>query len=832
MDAGLARREPVWKPNAGVSDAILARLEVHSLVDLFEAVRALHALIAEDGESPHRLWALSRAYANLGQECQWHLNTDYAVFYARSLLYAQRLKVKAKDWAVAYLAQSYSWLMSGYPMRADSPLKELERRMVAHRDTGQPEKDWAGLARLLRACIAYDTQAMDRAMREGGGLAQLAALWRIRSVEFIDLPRHAYDVFEQTRAVSPYSLRNAYPIYALMDPRNGYVFTRQVPAYFGAAMAERLRTIDGLAPGVARVLDGAEEASLSFSELAQVADELTKPGPAEQGAGGAQPAPGPAEFSHAVLGRLIRQANTLHLFYLVYNLQTQLGQDAGELVDAVGPLIEGEPLAPLIAAFDAPKGRATEHAVAMLARFEPTDLNPYHLYPLANQLPYGRPFANGKDLDWWINQVRLMNAKESGYWLSDVRWIHPLRPNSRREVARLMRPVDPHHPARVTIEIQTTGYNRAQVLRLGERYGQHPTVAIAMRNRLTYLQALEPARDYAQIAADAIPLNQTLIPLARLELRLGNVDAWQAAMEKVLMLPQSGLQTASINRVIAATLMNDGRYEAALPFARTAAESNALWALRVYMTCLTGLERFDQAAAVARKAEAGYGRNQVMHWEVWSGRADPQSAVRFLDERTLEPGMPEWQRAVIRTNNRVAAGAFEQAFGVLEQPGDQPLSPRELLMGVCLAQHLGNAARRDAYLDRLTNLPADQGFPMRFSLLAPLLKDGLAEGGSDEQGLEAWAQEHDPERMVTNMYVLWFRAASGQWDQVKEPMMLRAANADFDTDWVLWLRSVSRAYDATESDLCPRDMSNAHSWIREELGQISHPMLFEDKPWR
>ena len=154
-NAGFEGEANAWHDSAAVPEAIQELVDELSLVSQFRAARALHALIREEGESPERLWALSRVYANLGQESRWFIRSQFAVFQARSLLYAQRLSVKAPTHPLGDLAVAYAWTMASYTRTAAAQLNAFDNR--EHEDMEQ----WLEWARLLRACCEYDTQTLN-----------------------------------------------------------------------------------------------------------------------------------------------------------------------------------------------------------------------------------------------------------------------------------------------------------------------------------------------------------------------------------------------------------------------------------------------------------------------------------------------------------------------------------------------------------------------------------------------------------------------------------------------------------------------------------------------
>src|ERR1700722_10392065 len=79
----------------------------------FSALRITHQAISTDGESPQRLGILVRAYANLGILTRFHWDTDYDVYVARSILYAQRMVAADPKSAVALWHRAYAFAFAG-----------------------------------------------------------------------------------------------------------------------------------------------------------------------------------------------------------------------------------------------------------------------------------------------------------------------------------------------------------------------------------------------------------------------------------------------------------------------------------------------------------------------------------------------------------------------------------------------------------------------------------------------------------------------------------------------------------------------------------------------
>jgi len=98
--AGFAGKPHACKGSADIPQAIDQFLRKMDFISQFSAVRELHELIRVDGESPERLGALVRGYANLGMLPEFHWHPATKALKARSPVYAQRLfSCGTKPWS-------------------------------------------------------------------------------------------------------------------------------------------------------------------------------------------------------------------------------------------------------------------------------------------------------------------------------------------------------------------------------------------------------------------------------------------------------------------------------------------------------------------------------------------------------------------------------------------------------------------------------------------------------------------------------------------------------------------------------------------------------------
>jgi hypothetical protein len=119
---GLAGRPNPPHDDAPVPPAVAARLDQLGLVDQFAAARALHQAIRADGESPSRLAALARTYAQLGALTEYQWSSAHRVFKARTLLLAQRLLARSPRSPFALRSRAFVRALVG---RHDQALADL-----------------------------------------------------------------------------------------------------------------------------------------------------------------------------------------------------------------------------------------------------------------------------------------------------------------------------------------------------------------------------------------------------------------------------------------------------------------------------------------------------------------------------------------------------------------------------------------------------------------------------------------------------------------------------------------------------------------------------------
>jgi tetratricopeptide (TPR) repeat protein len=148
---------PAWTPPgapAPVDPAALKRLAHLDIFSQYLAVRLLHQQIRTQGASPQRLTALVRGYANLGALTQDQWSRASKVFFARALLYAERLVVHENHSGQSLFARAYARAFVGLHAAALDDLDTAAKSADA--PPGGPPASPPPWAVLLRALCCYD----------------------------------------------------------------------------------------------------------------------------------------------------------------------------------------------------------------------------------------------------------------------------------------------------------------------------------------------------------------------------------------------------------------------------------------------------------------------------------------------------------------------------------------------------------------------------------------------------------------------------------------------------------------------------------------------------
>jgi hypothetical protein len=210
--------------------------------------------------------------------------------------------------------------------------------------------------------------------------------------------------------------------------------------------------------------------------------------------------------------------------------------------------------------------------------------------------------------------------------------------------------------------------------------------------------------------------------------KLGD-DKWQSSIEKVLEREDYGLEHAKVNCKIAATLMNQGKFREALPYAEAGAGSGSSWGYRTYLECLTGLEQWDRAEQVARADSLRYRNNLWFAWCASTGHGDLDAAWQLEQQRLRQfDQLAQTNMEVEEMWYLIAKEDDQAALEHVTKIVDTAYRPWYNMMQVHLADAVDDAKLRDESLAKLAAWKPDNDDDWSvYSHMAPLLQQAIKE---------------------------------------------------------------------------------------------------------
>ncbi|MEM9186354.1 MAG: hypothetical protein AAGB00_07660 [Planctomycetota bacterium] len=206
----------------------------------FRAVREIHRLIREEGESAARLSGLVRGYANLSQLTMYTFDARSDAFAARALLYSERLAALAPDspesgWSAAYMST-----LIGYPTWTIKAMKAAKELCGAD---GEPP-EWAAL---VDAYSRYQTGELTSvAIDEEHPLRGLAALLWFRA----SMHSNSFSVMAETGREVMRAIPNCLWVVDALAERAGVSYGHMIHRYAPRAHAEQLAHVLADWPGL------------------------------------------------------------------------------------------------------------------------------------------------------------------------------------------------------------------------------------------------------------------------------------------------------------------------------------------------------------------------------------------------------------------------------------------------------------------------------------------------------------------------------------------------------------------------------------------------------
>jgi len=674
--AGFAGAPARQRPGAPLPAGVDRRLAAPVPTAQFAALRQVHRAIRADGESPARLGALARAYANLGLLTESHWGAAHQAFTARALLYAQRMVAREPQSATALRHRAYARALAGFPGAA---LADLE---ASSRDPA-PAPPWSPL---IDAYCRHDLDRLAAAPADPA-LKPLATLLRflaaevsggqVRSDQGDGNSGFLREAGRAALGANPECYRVIGRLCGLADIGLKHEMTALGPMMLSSALPRRLRDIPDLPEEVRGALArGAKEPDVVRALMAA-------------GAAGRDD----GEPSWGALGSLIREERFVMTRDRAEFLRFTWSVPLDEFLAEARPLIADHPCRALIETYASPIGRLTAAS--------PGDLGIVDFHFAA----YDYAVNQRSDALW---QAACVHADQTA---PDLRFIaqHNGQAPYVLGAARRLREVDPHTPYTVAAEIEGDWTAaRAHAAAWERQYAGHPIVLAALARH--YIEAKEgpPAErcldGYLRLSPDLWAYRAK----ARLARARGDEPGWREALEAFVAGSSTGLDKATALVELADDHMGRKEWSRAVPYADAAAETWACWAMLPALKCHEELGDWGEAEALARGISGRYpeDRAEWFHFCERTCRGDVRGALRLLTagyDRFVDR-LDDDSLALLGTlhildrHPKRALEVFRKALAAQDNPAFA-------LHAALLADELGDVALRDALLTGIVEGP-------------------------------------------------------------------------------------------------------------------------------
>jgi hypothetical protein len=297
--------------------------------------------------------------------------------------------------------------------------------------------------------------------------------------------------------------------------------------------------------------------------------------------------------------------------------------------------------------------------------------------------------------------------------------------------ARWMFDCSKHAPLRIAVLIrddpQTTD---DQIAEWTAEYGEHPVVALALGQRAEARDQHEQAIGHYEKYLSRAPDAGQFIELAGIYYRQGD-DRWQETLEEILEHEDYALDHARAAVTLAATLLQEGEYDAAATWAARGSESGAAWAMTMDCECRAAHGMLKEAVELAEENSKRYDNPNWYAWCVLTGEGDLEAAWEWKKNyRARRGGFNARDAEFADTLHLWAQGKDRECLEMLVARAEQNDSYWDAIAVALLADRFGDDALRDKWLAKEAariESTTDNPYPRFAELLQAAVKTGSLE---------------------------------------------------------------------------------------------------------
>ncbi|HET6325346.1 MAG TPA: hypothetical protein VFG04_11775 [Planctomycetaceae bacterium] len=716
MKAGGKGSVPAARASSEVPASAAGLLWNWNEISVLAGLRRVHAEIHEKGESPELLAALVVGYANLGTLTEYYYGAAHKAYFARGLLYAERLLRKTDESAWAYWHRAYVRTLVGLHNLAAEDVAAAKRKQ----GTSSPALAlpfWSEIldafsqgqcSRMLKLAKTPQERRLGRYLNLQAVLHGSLKSLSIQAMhEFLndcpDCPR-AYDMLASSGEIG--TLRQGSDVGLLVG---------------GEVVRKRLSDISGLPEKIKKQvatagqkLTGPEEIEFRQSIIA----DLKQSGSPEHDRG---------EPSLSAVGHSLEEMNFAEVIRKLEVDRNSLGVPTEETIAALKPLVANHPYAAYVDAFTGDKRTTEAAAEAIAGKLTKYDLGLSELSLLTwLSLTTKKPehahlwqFSGGHADMVLGDEMRLAAGGLFGQEENVVNKAYMPRVwNTSNKL-----------PVAVALRIARDWPNAEPQAQTYEReYADEPLVLYELVNRYYKLKRYDDAERCAKRQVELAPSYAAYWALATVYKGKKDQTRWKETLDKSLALPSYGLEQAQAQNQLALDAIQRKKFQEAVVYADAAAESYAGWAMVTAARCHELLGEWKKSEQIIRAASERYD-NRSLEWLKWcrrTGRGDARAADEFTHAKLEALGTSLYQSQYRDIGHYyLLTGEGEKALLLYQRAYQEGHDPFEEFHAAIIADKLGKTAERDALFRQLVAIKSREPESLHFKQLAVQLQKML-----------------------------------------------------------------------------------------------------------
>ncbi len=684
--SGLKPTPPVPLQGDRPAEEIEKRLARMTFTEPFAALRLLHGEIRDRGESPDRLGALARGYANLGALTDFHWSGGAKAFKARALLAAQRMVARDPKSPGPLWHRAYARALIGFHKDALGDLDSAARLAQAGA-AGDRVPPWVALVdplcRFQTGKLAAARSGPDKQLALF--LAYLTAEWPTAG------STHTLNLGRDLLQTNPECYRVYDSLCRFIGVSNGHWSTSAGLMAFTEAIPGRLGELPGLPmPVASKLRDGAAEAEVERALIAAGRDEGDR-----------------GEPSWGSLGHMVMDARFALLIRRAQFMKATWNVPTGDFVAETRSLVADHPYLPLLDSYAVDQRTDPAGFARLIQQVDIPDIDFVE-----------ERFAATVSLSDYERHKKLVTKMicHGDTFFQDLamvsRWTNK---QGMPEVARSIERMSPSAPmARALLIDNDWAYAepRAKEWEAEAIANDRPEILYNLGSQYIDLKRWDDAERCLSKSIEMESDLQTLKLLAKVYQGRGDLERWKATLERALEAEDPGLDHMVIRVDLANYYIGLKQFDKALPYAEAAAATWAGTGMSCAAVCHEWMGHWDEAELWVRRSTERYPQTDWMSWFIWcrrtghgdraSARASAMASMASLGDHPTD-GLRDWFGAFY-----IVDGSPKEALAILVPLQDKSPSAIRGLMIASQAEALGDSATRDRVLAGLDALPQTQ----------------------------------------------------------------------------------------------------------------------------